>query len=276
MYEKLLSSAGLSPNEAAIYEILLTENAQKAGKIALKSPLKRALVYKILDDLVAKGLAVRAEPAGKVAVFGPTHPDKLRELAQKRSEEAETARQNIESLIPQLASTFNLAAGKPGVRFFEGEEGIKKVWWDSLQSDEIYTYLDLESVTKNFAKLNDEYFRERQRRNVPKKAIANDSPANRKFLQDYDQKITSVRLIKNFPMDFAHVTMHIYNNKISYTTLDRATPIGVIIEDKLIYQMHKKLFEMNWQNLAENKNTTKDGGEYKMDLSDYKPLAATN
>jgi hypothetical protein len=40
--------------------------------------------------------------------------------------------------------------------------------------------------------------------------------------------------------------MQIYDGKISYITLSKTSKIGVIIEDKNIYQMHKSLFEYIW------------------------------
>ena len=44
--------------------------------------------------------------------------------------------------------------------------------------------------------------------------------------------------------------MQIYDNKISYLTLSDKEMIGVIIEDKYIYKMHKDLFEYMWKNIS--------------------------
>lgn len=250
MYQDLLSQTGLTPNQATIYELLLQEGPSKASKISQKSPLKRGLVYKILDELVELKLAKIEEKSGSVALFTAEHPNALRELVKQKEAEVERAKAGIDQLLPQLTSEFNLAIGKPGVKFYEGEDGIKKVWWDSLeQTEEIYTYLDLEAVGKNFTDLNNAYFKEREHRKIPKKAITNASEYNQKFLANYDRVLTKVKLIKNFPADFSAVTMHIYKNKISYTTLSGKAMIGIIIEDELIYKMHKMLFEFNWQTL---------------------------
>ncbi len=252
MYEALLEKAGLTTNQALVYELLLREGQSKASKISQKSPIKRGLVYKVLDELVDLKLAKKEDPDGAVATFTAEHPDALRQLITQRQAEVERAQSGMEQLLPQLTSEFNLAMGKPGVRFYEGEEGVKKVWWDSLETDqEIYTYLDLEAVGQHFAKLNTAYFKERQRRNISKKAITNDSAFNREFLKDYDKALTRVRLMKNSAADFSAVTMHIYANKISYTRLSGRTMIGLIIEDPLIYQMHRMLFEAQWRMLDE-------------------------
>src|SRR3990172_2100439 len=56
MYQEILKQTGLSENESIIYELLLDLGVAKAGEVAKKSPLKRSLVYKILEDLTKKGL----------------------------------------------------------------------------------------------------------------------------------------------------------------------------------------------------------------------------
>ena len=68
-YNQSLIQAGLSPEEALIYECLIKNGSSKAGKIALKTPLKRGLVYKTLDLLENQGLVIKHEDKGKVAVF---------------------------------------------------------------------------------------------------------------------------------------------------------------------------------------------------------------
>lgn len=248
MYENILSQIGLSAHEALIYELLLQNGEQKAAQIAIKSELKRGLVYKILSDLMEKGLVTKDEPAGKVASFTASHPDKLRDFADEHEKSATSARAAVEGVLPNLLSSFNLAAGKPGTRFYEGEEGIKKVWWDTLnQNAEILTMGDSEFLMKNFEKLNKAYFKERQKSKIKKRTLSNDSPFNRDVSKTYDTSgLTESRLLTAGPINFSSVVMQIYANKISYTVLSGETLIGVIIEDKQIYEMYRNLFEYLW------------------------------
>jgi len=269
MYEQLLQQSGLTENEAIIYEILLQEGELKAGQIAQKTPLKRGLTYKTLQELEEKGLVERNEPPGKVAKFNAYHPAKLRDLANLKEKEVVSAKESIDQLLPQLSSAYNLAAGKPGVRFFEGLDGIKKVWWDSLtDTTEILTYGDLEFLAKHFATLNQEYLKQRKKRGIKKRALTNDSKFNRDFLKTYDDELTETKLLSKTPLDFSSVIVQIYNNKVSYTTLSQKTMIGVIIEDRLIYQMQKNLFEYQWHLLKEE---GKNKNQFTMDnLEDFK------
>lgn len=265
MYENILSQIGLSANEALIYELLLQNGEQKAAKLANLANIKRGLVYKILTDLESKGLVIKNEPAGKVASFIANHPNKLRDLVETREQEASSARAAIDSVLPNLLSSFNLAAGKPGVRFFEGEEGIKKVWWDTLaQSNEILTLGDSEFLMTNFSKLNTAYFEERKKRQIKKRTLSNDSPFNRDLIKTYDETgLTESCLLADSKMNFSSVVMQIYANKISYTVLSGGSLIGVIIEDKQIYEMYRHLFEYLWAG-AKKANEIKPAGLYDM------------
>ncbi|MFH1522228.1 MAG: hypothetical protein ABIE43_00225, partial [Patescibacteria group bacterium] len=104
---------------------------------------------------------------------------------------------------------------------------------------------DAEAVVKHIDKINQEYVKKRDKLDIKKRMILIDSPFTRNYLKNYHRETTDMRLIdyKLFPFNSV---MQIYNNKISYITLSDTGKIGVIIEDKNIYQMHKSLFEFTW------------------------------
>src|SRR3989344_695186 len=123
MYEQTLIQAGLTKNQSLIYEILVKTGPVSAGKLAKIAPLKRGLVYKVLEELEEVNLVEQKKPAGTVAVFIPAHPLKLKDLAEQRERQAKDAQRILESVLGGLVSDYNLAVGKPGVQFYEGKEG---------------------------------------------------------------------------------------------------------------------------------------------------------
>lgn len=246
-YLQLMVAAGLEPDQALIYELLLKSGPLKAGKIAQKSPLKRGLVYKILDELVDLGLVIKNEPLGKVAIFEPVHPLKLKDLAESREQKFKTAQLALDGIMGQLSSDYNLSLNKPGVQFFEGLDGIKKILEDSLSAKtEIYSYADIESIHKYIKDINEDYIKKRERLQIKKKGIVLDTPFARNYLKNYHRKITDTKFIKYNAPPFQTI-MQIYDNKISYITLDPQKMVGVLIQDPHIYQMHKYLFEFLWE-----------------------------
>lgn len=246
MYEKTLEEIGLSPNQAAIYEILIKNGQLTAGKIAQKSPLKRGLVYKILEELVALNIIEKAEEPRRVAVFKPNHPLKLKDLAESREQKARDSIKILESLLPSLTSDFSLSAGRPGIKFYEGVEGFKKISADSLTAKtEIYSYTDNEAIEKYISRENKEYAQKRYRLKIVKRMLSVDSEFIRNRAKSFNPEFSKVRVLK-MPKKFSDVVMQIYDNKISYLTLKPELMLGVIIEDELIANMHRVLFEQHW------------------------------
>ncbi len=246
-YLPSLTQAGLTPQQAAVYETLVKMGATPARKLALESKLSRPLAYKVLDELIEQGLVEKQDKPGAVAKFLAAHPLKLKEIADKRFEAAQTAKIALDGAMGKLISDFNLQSGKPGVRFFEGREGVKEVLWDTLTSKErLRSYADIEAIAKYARDINTEYVNARKKYDVKKDMIVLDTPGSRQFLGARYPEIIDIRLIKMEEAPFQSV-MHIYDNKISYITLGESQMIGVIISDPRIYVTHRYLFDFAWR-----------------------------
>jgi hypothetical protein len=87
--------------------------------------------------------------------------------------------------------------------------------------------------------------------------ITIDSDYIRGRKDEFDKKTTDIHLIDGKQYPFATV-MQIYDNKVSYITVNPQKMVSIIIEDKHITQMHRTIFEYMWQKtqslFAENKN----------------------
>jgi sugar-specific transcriptional regulator TrmB len=246
MHKETLMKAGLGATEASVYESLLENGPLTAGALAKETPYKRGLVYKTLDDLEEMGLVKKEDRGEKPTLFHPEHPLKLKDLANAREQEIHDAKLALEGTLPALSSQYNLSVGKPGVQFFEGKEGIREVLNDSLRTKTvIYSYTDIEAIVKNMKSTNDWYVKQREKLGIQKKGLLIDSPFAKKYLGDYHQQITDTKLFKTDAPHFESI-MQIYDNKISYVTLQKDHLIGVIIEDQAIHDLHKYVFEAMW------------------------------
>lgn len=247
MYNQLFIQMGLTAEQASIYETLIVSGLISARSIAQKTAIKRGMVYKSLDQLIELGLVVKRDDIGKISMFFPTHPDNLRKILDKKNQDIRSTEASFDATRNKLSSEYNLISGKPNVQFFEGLDGMKRVLDDSLSAEtEIYSYADLEAIQKYIPDINAEYVKKRDKFNIKKKAILLDTPFARTFLKDYYKGVTDIKLIDSKSTPFQTV-IQIYDNKISYITLSEKEMIGVIIEDKHIYTMHKDLFEYNWE-----------------------------
>ncbi|KKQ47816.1 MAG: Transcriptional regulator [Candidatus Moranbacteria bacterium GW2011_GWD2_37_9] len=248
MFEQSLIQLGLSYTQAAVYEALLKSGPLPAGKIAKKTEFKRGLIYKILEELGESGLIEKKEEENKVAIFEVKHPLQLRDFAEKKQQEARDAKLALEGVLPAIVSEFNLVSQKPGILFFEGEEGIREVLADSLSSrSEIYTYADMESVVKYMDKINKDYVKKRNKLGLKKKVVMIDNEFTREYMKKYYKETTDVRFIDHELYPFSALT-EIYDGTISYVTAEKGNKIGVIIKNESIYKMQKALFEFVWNN----------------------------
>ena len=246
MHEPLLTQIGLEPDQAAIYEIMLKAGPSPARKIALQAPYKRPYVYKVLKELIALGLAEKKEEREKVAVFSPLHPVKLREIAQKKLEAAQLAKTRLDNTLGTLISDFNLISGKPGVQFFEGKEGVEKVSLDSLTTkDEILTIVDSESTDKYIRDVDSDYIKKREKLGIKKRILAPDSESIRLAAQKYKKEFTQIKILPR-ELTFSTATQ-IYDDKVSLITMREQGMIAVLIQDPLIAETQKKMFEFAWR-----------------------------
>jgi sugar-specific transcriptional regulator TrmB len=253
MYEQSLIQAGLSQTQAVVYEALIKNGPLPAGKLAKKTPFKRGLVYLGLEDLIKLDLVEKKEENNQAAVFQVKHPTSLQSLAEKREQQAKDAKLALEGVLPSIVSDFNLISGRPGVLFYEGEEGIKKTLEDSLSSKtEIYTYADPETIVKYADKINKDYVKKRNKLGIKKKIVMLDSEFARKYMKTFYKDITDVRFIDHKPYPFNAIT-EIYDRTTAYVTLEEKNKIGVIIKNESIYKMQKSLFEFIWNHAEEIK-----------------------
>lgn len=243
-----LSETGLSRDQAAMYEALLRNGSSPAREIALEAKIGRTLGYAVLEQLVSMGLATKSKEMGAKTLFSPAHPSLLEERLLMQQRSAERATNTLKALLPDLSSMYNLAAGRPGVRFYEGEAGQREALWDSLTSSEtIYTYVDVETVDAYVDDLNKAYVRERIKRGVKKKILAPDTPQARAEQRELDDPLTEMRLLPEQDAPQFHTAMQIYDGKISYLTFTNDIMTGTIINDRAIYTLHRFLFEHQWK-----------------------------
>ena len=230
---------------------------KKASDISKNTKLGRGLVYKALEELQDIKLVIKNDKPDQVSIFIAEHPLNIKKVFEEKEKNLENQKKELEKdkeilerSLPDLISAYNLSYHKPGVRYYEGVDGIKEVLFDTLNSKtEIYTFVDVESVEKNLKEINAEYAKKRERLGIKKKIITADTDENRKFFMNYDKAITEIRYLKKefYPFQSG---MQIYDGKISYQVLEENRKVAVLIEDKNIYQMQKLFFEYIWESLS--------------------------
>lgn len=128
MHFDILMEIGLSPNEAKIYENLLSLGESTITQIALKSNIHRRNVYDTMDRLVEKGLVYQVIGKGD-SIYRPVDPSKLSELIDEKQ-------RKLEKVMPDFLKEYNEKPQLEAVYFYKGIEGFKNYLRDILNSGE--------------------------------------------------------------------------------------------------------------------------------------------
>lgn len=253
----ILQQLGLSDNQATVYMYLLTNGTQKAGTIAKNVPLKRGLIYKTLDELQELRLVEKSDKAGSVAVFAPLHPSALKSLAERRVRDAQNTAHHVDSEIGSLVSLYNIANNKPGIEFYEGVEGMKKMYdrllRDATESREILSFVkvlrdDLDASAHAVLK---SFITKRTRHGIATRAIAFGDMAGKK-LQETDSaqlRETRVTIPKKLPFDFPGGELLICNNALYLTSQEADAHMTVVITSRSLTQLCAMFFYALWDTL---------------------------
>ncbi|HLD21666.1 MAG TPA: helix-turn-helix domain-containing protein [Patescibacteria group bacterium] len=246
--EHNLTLCGLDESDIELYLFLAKKGEQDVGSIENASQFSRATVYNSLQRLEKRDL-VEKRREGRSVLYSITHPQHLALLAEYKKQEMELLTHDMKKHIEHLTSTYNLTLGKPGIRFFEGEEGIKEALYDTLQArSDIYAYVNMDMVDLYVKRLNEQYMDERQRRGIIKKIILPETTAAKKFAQKIDDHLTQIKLVSKAECPF-DVSLQIYNDTISYLTVYKKTFLAFTITHPGIAQMQKSLFSFTWRHL---------------------------
>lgn len=249
MYKDIINRLGLTEVQAEIFNSLLSDGPDKASSLAKRVKRPRGVAYKGLDELANLGLIEKSEKKPGAAIYSALHPANLDILLNRREEKLNRDRQHFQEGLPQLISAYNMRSDRPGLRFYEGEEGIQKALEDTLTSKEtIYTFADLEAVEKNIRAINAAYAKKRMKLGIEKRIIIADTPFNREFISNLGHQSTDFRFL---PPEFYNFNsgIQIYDNKVSYQVIEAEKKMAIIIDNPNIYRANRLLFEYIWQQL---------------------------
>lgn len=235
---QLLEDLGLEEKPAAVYLATLELGGAVASVIAKKARVERVNTYYILDQLQLKGLVYCAKQ-GRRTLYLAFSPRKLEALAEARL-------MQIKKVLPELLSIENSGSVKPKVRFYEGIEGIKQLFEETLdvpKGTETLAYSSAQDIHDFLKEYVPYYLQRRIRGGIQQRAIAEDSEAAREHQRNDKSELRKTLLVDKAKFPFKN-EVNIFGNKMmiaSYRDL-----IGVIIESEEIVRTQRSIFELAW------------------------------
>lgn len=134
----MLQDIGMTPAQAKIYMLLIQKGRLTPPQVATMSNETRTNAYMVLEKLEEQGVVSKLENEKQITyqANNPIALDKLTEANRQRLIEAET---KVKQAMPILLSYFYSFTEKPGVRFYQGVDGIKDIYQDILRNrDTLY------------------------------------------------------------------------------------------------------------------------------------------
>lgn len=237
-----LEQLDLTGKKADVYLACLELGSATVIEIAKKAGIKRTTAYDILLDLIQKGL-VSETSKGKKRLFVGEDPEKIKKDLQGKE-------RLISEILPMLKSVYNVKGVKPKIRYYEGVEGLKEVYSDTLKySGEILAFAS-EDVVKVLGSWIEHYMASRAKNGIRYRGIIPRTEFIQKEIIPKDQQqLRALKLIdpKKYPFS---IEINIYgHSKVSL--MSSKEQLGLVIESTEIYNTMKLIFELIWDNLPE-------------------------
>jgi sugar-specific transcriptional regulator TrmB len=246
MLKNDLEVIGLDEAEASAYLALLELDEASIAQIAEKAKLKRPTTYLIVESLKEKGL-VSMVKRKKKTLFLAEDPRKILDMLEER-------KQKMSRIMPELLSFANVLDKKPGIRYFEGWEGIKDVYRDTLNypEQEFQAFFSEVFLTRFDEKFFTEfYYDQRLQKRIFVRAILPDNADTRKLVAQDQMQLRKSKLAPA-GMFHMHIEINTYGkDKVGIISFEE--DFALIIESKKIHDSLKSLFELTWSLLPEHK-----------------------
>lgn len=242
MDSERLQKFGLNESQAAAYLTLVQYGKLTPPRLAELTGETRTNAYMLLDQLETMGLAAKDEKYGK-RMYRPQHPAALEELVKGQRQEALERENELNSAMPELLSYFYTYSEQPGVRFFQGTEGLKEIYEDTLSTGEDIYFLraqvEIETLGSEFF---ERYKQRRAEHGITTYAFTQYSEEGKKNAP-MDEQNKMVRTWLHPEEYTAPVEMNTYGDKVAFISFGEEL-MGVIVESPQIAEGMRQVFQL--------------------------------
>lgn len=238
-----LLKIGLSSEEAKVYLACLEINGGPVSIIAKKADVHRVSCYHTLENLLGKKLLTQYNKNG-VKYFAPEPPEQLLKTVEEKMTIARL-------LLPELKSLSSALAFKPKIRFYEGRDGVEKVFMESLSAKgEILGYTNLKNVTGFFPDFFRAYTHEKLKKHIKTRYLSPTTVESVHVLdpflpKGYDPNLIEILLVNRDQFLFENEVL-IFNNSVGIVSLNTDELLGLIVESPTFARTMKAVFDLAW------------------------------
>jgi len=260
MIENVLQKLGLPPKEIEVYLVALELGTQPASIIARRVKIPRNTTRFLLDKLVERGL-IKKTTRANTQLYTPEEPKSLvLQLERQRVElnaQIDKKVDDLKGVMAELESRYRPQSTKPKVTFYEGDNGLIKVYEDTLTSSEtIRSFASFDAMHGALPDYFRNYYKRRAEDEIMIRSIHPNTPLAQEKTKNDKKEWRESRLIPAKQYNFSP-EIQFYDNKIVITSWKEK--LGIVIESQEIYRAMTVAFELAWKeatklNQRSNKN----------------------
>ncbi|OGG73497.1 hypothetical protein A3A40_00850 [Candidatus Kaiserbacteria bacterium RIFCSPLOWO2_01_FULL_54_20] len=233
-------AAGLDEKQVDVYIACLEAGPSKVPEIARQAQIKRTTTYGVVDELVSMGL-LSSSYKGKTKLYAARDPEVIASLLEDR-------RKRVSEILPGLSELFLTHNVRPKIQFFEGREGIKKIYDDILECKSKRVQ-QIVRVRDHIAAVGDVFIKEYIQRRVARGIVAYDLHPKAGDLYTEERGTENLKLkrhVRYLPPNVFHAAMiMLYDHKVAMVST-KAENFGFIIESKEFSNTLGAYFDFMW------------------------------
>lgn len=242
MDTQTLKRIGLTTSQAKSYIELIQAGSLTPPQLARKTGESRTAAYMALAKLEEIGLATKVGEAKK-ATYSPANPSALEKFISDKRKEVSAAEDLYRTSLPRLLTYYYSNRGEPGVRFYQGKEGLTKIYEDHLRTGQDVYFVRTMADEEYFGDVLYQYMQKRAKRDIKAHGLAPYTKGTFEYAQKNDKDLK--RDMAWFPPEAykSPVEISIYGDKVSLISFGKEA-IGTIIESPQIAEALRELFQM--------------------------------
>ncbi|EKD92808.1 MAG: Sugar-specific transcriptional regulator TrmB family [uncultured bacterium] len=245
MVEELLREIGFSDKEIKVYLAALKLGMQPASVLAKHLKMNRVTTYVICKKLIEKGVA-NALTRNNIQYFSVEQPESLVRYSERQQQDWKRRTLSLEKHLPEFNTYFRHISSLPKVRFYDGVEGIKTVYEDTLtQGKSIRAFLTVDTIPKELKDfLIEDYTPRLVEREIRSQIIVADSPRARRYVKHDERYLRESVIVQ--PQDFPFETeIAMYGkDRVAFISFKEGDLTGVIIENEAIHRTLSGIFQL--------------------------------
>lgn len=237
--KQAIEQFGLDGKKAEVYLASLQLGSASAQEVAKRAGLKRPTVVEILEGLVRRGL-VSFVTEKRTRLFTAEPPRKLLAIMEEQARQAR-------SVLPSLEAIYGTSRTRPSVQLYEGVEGIKTVFEDTLSNRDhcLKAILSIQDIDEF---VGSEWFADYTNKRIASGSELRVIRSEEKEVGDkYPSSKHDRRTVHFAPKEMVFtLSVYLYDNKVSLIGTKKEH-FGVIIESEEFHQTMSHLFDVLWQ-----------------------------